>query len=220
MKALLIFGSTSLAKQAYYYAVNNMGMNVLGFVLDADHKSEDAFLSLPIFSWQEACDRYSADEVNFFVAIGYKKMRERERVYSKVKNAGYALINILAPSCYLANDVSIGDNNIIMPGAIVEPGTSIGNNNVIWSNSTICHDSSIGSHNFIAANTTIGGEVKIGNNNFLGFSSTILQQLVIGDDTLIAAQALLTKNTQNLYLYKGCPAKKIASIDATIGITI
>jgi len=220
MKNLLIFGATSLARQAHYYAVNDMGFNVLGFVVDSAYKSGDVLLSLPVLTWEQACETYTIDEACFFVAIGYKNMRLRAASYTKIKATGYQLINIISRTSFVANNVFKGDNNMIMPNVVIEPSVVMGSNNTIWSNATICHDCTIGSHNFIAANTTIGGEVCIGEQNFFGFSSAVLQQTLIGNSTLIGAQSLITKNTTDFSEYHGTPAKKIASIDANIGVVV
>ena len=192
----------------------------MGFVVDEAYKSEDKFLSLPVLTWDQACRNYSTDEAFFFVAIGYKNMRLRAESYASIKAKGYECINIISSASFVANDLVSGDNNIIMPGVVVEPGVVMGANNVIWSNATICHDCTMGSHNFIASNVTIGGEVNIGNQNFFGFSTTVLQQIVIGSETLIGAQTLVTQDTTNLSEYRGSPAKKIAAIDAKIGVLV
>ena len=220
MKGLLIFGATSLARLAHYYAINDLGFNVLGFVVDEAYKSQDTFLSLPVLTWEQVCENYPPEEVIFFVAIGYKNMRLRVESYTRIKAKGYECVNIISNACYVAKDLISGDNNIIMPGVVLEPGFVMGSNNVIWSNVTICHDCIMGSHNFIASNVTIGGEVNIGDQNFFGFSTTILQQIIIGDETLIGAQTLITKNTNSLCEYRGSPAKKFASIDVDKGVMV
>ena len=55
MKRVLIFGATSLARLAHHYAINDLQLNVLGFVVDDDFKAADSLLSLPVLTWTEAC---------------------------------------------------------------------------------------------------------------------------------------------------------------------
>lgn len=220
MKDLLIFGTTSLARLAQYYAIHDQGMSVLGFVVDESYKTSDSFLSVPVFTWKQIVKEYSAAEVDFFVAIGYKNMRLRAAKYKEINDAGYNCVNIISKSCFIADNVMLGNNNFIMPGSVLEPSVQLGSNNIIWSNVTICHDTQIGHHNFIASNVTVGGEVKVGDQNFIGFSATVLQQLVISNETLIGAQSLITKNTATLSEYRGSPAKKVAAIDENIGIKV
>jgi len=220
MRGLLIFGATSLAKLAHYYATTDLALPVRGFVVDEQYKNGDEFMSLPLISWQRMVDEYATTDVDLFVAVGYKNMRQRANAYGRAKQAGYKLINIVAKSAYIANDVTMGENNIVMPGVVIEPGVTMAENNVVWSNASICHDCNIGSHNFIAANTTLGGYVSLGDQNFLGFSTVVIQERRIGNETLIGAQSLVNRDTDDLSRYCGVPARKITSIDPRVGITL
>jgi sugar O-acyltransferase (sialic acid O-acetyltransferase NeuD family) len=220
MKDLLIFGASSLARLAHYYATRDMGLNVLGFVVDEQYKVTDTFLSLPIFSSSEIDKKFNYDEIVMYVAVGYKSMRQRTNAYQNSKAKGFELVNIIASSSFVADDVVMGDNNFIMPGVVVEPGVKIASNNVVWSNATICHDTTIGNHNFFATNVTIGGEVTIGNQNFLGFSSVVLQQRSIGNEVLIGAQSLLLNDAESLSRYQGTPAERAGGIDSSLGICV
>lgn len=219
MKKLLIFGATELASLAYYYA-SEAGREIAGFVLDESYMPDIQTMPAPLYVWTEAVNRFSPDEMAFFVAIGYKKIALREAIYNRVKRHGYELVNIVSDASWLATDATMADNNFIMPGAVVEPGAVLGANNVIWSNATVCHDTHIGSHNFIAANVTLGGGVSIGDRNFLGFSSVVLQGRRIRDDSLIAAASLVTSNLDGLTSYRGSPAKKFGVIDSQTGVMV
>jgi sugar O-acyltransferase (sialic acid O-acetyltransferase NeuD family) len=205
---------------AHYYAVNDLDMNVLGFVVDDVYKIEEEFLGLPIYTWSAVLNRFSPQEVNLFVAIGYKSMRMRAALHKRVKEKGYSLVNIVSSSAIIEKNVVMEDNNIVLPGVVIEPGVKIGANNIIWSNATICHDSSIASHNFIAANSTIGGAVSVGDQNFLGFSSVVLQYRRVGSETLIGAQTLVNRDTEDLSVYWGVPARRTSSIDPDVGLVI
>lgn len=220
MDSLIIFGASTLARLAHYYAIREMGLKVRGFVVNDKYKNEDQFLSLPVYSWSEFESAFEINSVVLHIAIGYRTMRARVAAYELVKGAGYHLINIVSRASYVAEDVSLGDNNLIMPGAVLETGVSLGANNVVWSNVTVCHDSVVGSHNFLAANTTLGGGVSIGNGNFLGFSSVVLEGRRIGNETLIGAQALVRCDTKDLYQYYGTPATATIAIDRDMGITL
>ncbi len=220
MKDLIIFGSSSLARLAHYYATRDMGLNVLGFVVDEQYKVSNIFLSLPVFNWSELGQKFNHDKIAMYVAIGYKNMRLRSIAYEHAKLKGIELVNIVSCSSFVADDVVMGDNNIVMPGAVIEPGVQVDSNNVVWSNTTICHDSVIGNHNFIASNVTIGGEVIIGNSNFLGFSSVVLQGRKIGNDVLLGAQSLALTNLDTLSRYHGSPATKVGSIEKKVGIQV
>lgn len=216
----MIFGASSLARLAHYYATRDMGFNVLGFVVDEQYKVTDTFLALPVFTSLDLDKKFNNDEIVMYVAVGYRRMRLRSSAYENVKSKGFELVNIIAHTSFVADDVVMGDNNFVMPSAVIEPGVKIDSNNVVWSNATICHDTTMGSHNFFASNVTVGGEVSIGSQNFLGFSSVILQQRVIGNEVLIGAQSLLLNDAENLSHYQGSPAKRIRSVDVEMGVCV
>ena len=217
---MVIFGTSTLAKLANYYATQELGYKVVAFVVDEGYRTQPNFLNLPVLAWPEFLTAYSVADISLHVAVGYKSMRARAAIYDRVKVRGYELINIVSTASYVANDVMLGDNNFVMPGVVIEAGVAINSNNVVWSNTTICHDTSVGSHNFIAANNAIGGGVKIGNGSFLGFSSVVLQNLVIGSGVLVGAQSLVTRKVENLSKVQGSPARIVGKIDAICGVEV
>ena len=220
MKDLVIYGTSTLAKLANYYATQELGYKVVAFVVDEDYRTQPKFLNLPVLTWPEFLATYSVIDVCIHVAVGYKSIRARAAIYDRVKARGYELINIVSTASYLANDVKLGDNNFVMPGVVVETGVTFNSNNIIWSNATICHDTGIGSHNFIAANTAIGGCVKIGDSSFLGFSSVVLQNLEIGTGVLVGAHSLVTLKVEDLSKVQGSPARIVGRIEAARGVEV
>lgn len=220
MAHVLIFGATDLAKLAHHYLTQELGVPVTAFVVDAEYKTQNEFLGLPVIDWERAKTDFPPAHTQMFVAVGYKRMRLREKAYAQAKAAGYALINIISPAAHIAKGVTLADNNFIMPGAVIEPFVTVGHNNVIWSNVTVCHEGAIGNHNFIAADTTLGGHVKLGNQNFIGFAATVLQNVTIGDETVIGAKALVRENTKNQQRYWGNPATAQGAVDANTGIEV
>lgn len=219
-RSLVIFGTGSLARLAHYYATREMGLQVVGFAVDAERKNVDEFCGLPVFSWDACVTQHSPELTSMFVAVGYREMCQRQTLFERAKSAGYALQNIVSTSAFMAETVLMGENNFIMPGAVVEPEVRLGNNNTVWSNVTLCHDSSIGHHNFFASNVTIGGEVTVGDRCFFGFTSTVVHQRRVGNDVLLAAQSLLLGDGQSSGWYQGVPAKRMKSISNQVGVCV
>ncbi|MBK8990203.1 MAG: hypothetical protein IPM40_00245 [Gammaproteobacteria bacterium] len=202
----------------YYAAL--AGECVAGLVVDEGLARESPVKGLPVYGWAEAVRQYTSTEAAFFVSVGYASMNARQKVYERVRGAGYAMVNIVCASSWVAPDVLMGDNNIVMPGVVLEPGVRLAANNVIWSNATICHDTTIGSHNFISAGATLGGRVAVGDRNFLGFGAIVLQGLTVRSDSIVAAGSLVTRDLQGLCEYRGSPAKKTGCIDPADGVMV
>ncbi|WP_434715344.1 acetyltransferase [Paraburkholderia sp. A3RO-2L] len=222
MAGLVIFGAGPFAQLVCRYATNDLGMRVRAFAVDERYLPAgiSTLDGIQLLGWQTVRERYAPADVMLFVAVGYRSMQARESVYRAIKQCGYRLANLLHPAAWIAGDATIGDNVIAMPGAVIEPGVTLGSNNVVWSNATVCHDSEIGDHNFIAANATLGGNVTVGARNFIGFSAVVTQSRCIGDDTLIGAQSLINRDTQNLCVYVGVPARRLRTLDPAIGVTV
>lgn len=217
---LVIFGAGSLARLAHYYATREMELQVPGFVVDVSRKDVDTFCDLPVLTWDQCIECHPPGAVTLYVAVGYREMRQRQLMFERAQQAGYALQNIVSTSAFVAETAVIGVNNFIMPGSVIEPGVCLGNNNVVWSSTTICHDTVIGDHNFFAGNVTIGGEVTIGHRCFFGFSSTVVHQRHVGDDVLLATQSLLLEDVESLGLYQGMPARRVAEIPSSTGVRV
>jgi sugar O-acyltransferase (sialic acid O-acetyltransferase NeuD family) len=218
---LLIFGTGSLARMAHFYATEEMKLNVLGFVVDEERYNLTECCGLPVLRWdQEFLAKHEKSKVSIFVALGYREMIQRQKLFDRIKKADFYLINIISKSAFVANSAEMGVNNIFMPGTVIEPGVAIGNNNVFWSNTTICHDSIIGNHNFFASNVTVGGEVKIGDRCFFGFTSTVAHQRNVCNDVLLAAQSLLLNDGKSLGLYRGVPARRAVEISNLSGVQV
>lgn len=217
---LVIIGAGTLARLAHYYATRELGRQVSCFVVDASRKEVDTCCDLPVLTWEQCIESHPPNTVTLYVAVGYREMRQRQLMFERAQQAGYALQNIVSTSAFVADTAVIGVNNFIMPGTVIEPGVCLGNNNVVWSNTTICHDTAIGDHNFFASNVTIGGEVTIGHRCFFGFSSTVVHQRQVGDDVLLAAQSLLLGDVESLGWYQGVPARRVAEIPSSTGVRV
>ena len=217
---IVIFGTSDFARVARKIADDSGDFKTRAFVVDSDYLCHPELDNLPVVDSNAARLQFPSNSFPMFVAVGYKSMANRQRLFRRWQSEGYRLVNIFANGAIVTGDVTFGMNNIVFPGAVIEPGVELGDNNVVWSNSTICHGTLIGSHNFVAANTTTGGNVRIGDCCFIGFSSTVLQGLKVGNQVLIAAQTLVARDAEDNGEYRGIPAKRWRNIQPSEGISI
>ena len=115
----------------------------------------------------------------------------------------------------------IGDNTVfVAPNRIVVDAgrrkyINIGEDCVITEGVKIlCHDYSWSvltkSHNEILPDP--GKKVTIGNNVFIGVNTTIIGA-TIGDNTIIGANSFVSHSLKGGYVYGGCPARIICSLE-------
>jgi sugar O-acyltransferase (sialic acid O-acetyltransferase NeuD family) len=205
---MIIIGLSNNAKLAAFYFTKDTNYEVVGFAVDKQYKTAEHFYNLPVFELESLTKLFPPSECDAFVAVGYNEMNTiRENLYSKVKGLGYFLPNYISPKCSFLTEETIGDNNLILEDNTIQPFVKIGSNNVLWSGNHIGHDVVIGDHNFITSHVVVSGFTKIENNCFIGVNATLRDGITIASKTLIAAGAIILKDTNEADVY--LPAKTI-----------
>ncbi len=134
----------------------------------------------------------------------------------------------IADGAIIREEVTIGDNTIIGCNSVIENKTVIGKNCKIETKAYICAYSTIEDYCFI------GPGVVFTNDNYVGRDKerfkhykgphlkrgariaagvVILPGVIIGEDSLIGAGSVVTRDTEQGWIYYGCPAKKIKLVD-------
>lgn len=216
---IIIYGNGDFAELMDYYFTSDSDYNVLGFCVEREYMQGKTFSGKPLVAFEEVEKHYPAEKIKMFVAIGYKSMRLRADLYKKTVAKGYMHVNYISSKCSIDKSCIVGKNNAVLQGVVLEPFSIVGNNNIINTRSTICHHAKVGNDCFIAAHSLIGGYTIIKDNCFLGFSSTVLQKLVIERETLIAAGAVVNKNSYMYQFLAGSPAL-VKTLHAKNGIVI
>jgi len=220
MQKIIIFGTSSFAKQMLHCFNLTPEYKVVGFALDDKYITTDCFCGLPIYSTSELLKIVYTKKIKCFLALGYKSMRARAKKYEQLKREGVCFVSYISPyaACQIET-VNIGDNSIILANTTIEPFTEIGNNVFIWSGVTICHDVIVSDHNFIAAGSVVGGQSFLAENCFLGFHCTIGNNITLAKESLIAANSFVQDDTEAHGFYAGSPAVK-KSVHKAFGIQI
>lgn len=108
----------------------------------------------------------------------------------------------------LEDDVEIGANCAIdratLGSTILRKGVKL--DNLVH----IAHNVEVGSNTYIAANCVIAGSTKIGSNCMLSGQVGVVGHLIVADNTILAAQAGVSKNITKPGAYLGSPAFEIS----------
>lgn len=205
---VIIFGTSDFAKQVAFYISQSKEYDLAYFCLNKRYYTNCEFMGKKVLVFEEDLDNISKEDYRFIIAIGYKQMRVRRKIFEMIKSKGFNLMNYIHSKATVMGDIK-GEGNIILANVIIEPYAEVYDNNVIWSNSLICHDSILGSHNFIAASSVIGGFSKVLYNNFIGFNSVVKENIVVSKEVLIGANSLVLKSPDDYSTYYGVPAVKV-----------
>jgi sugar O-acyltransferase (sialic acid O-acetyltransferase NeuD family) len=202
MAKLVIFGAGDIARLAHFYFTTDSPHDVAGFVADRAYRSGDTFLDLPLTDAEDVTARYPPDQYAMFVALSYAKMNGvRAEKYAAMKTAGYRLVSYISSRCTYLTQASPGENCFILEDNTVQPFVTIGNNVTLWSGNHIGHDAVIEDHCFITSHVVISGHVRVGTRSFVGVNATLRNSISIGAQSLIAAGAIIMKDTAPKSVY-------------------
>lgn len=203
MAKIVIFGTSDIAQIAnYYFNLDTDHHKVAAFTVDQAYLKEATFEGKSVVPFEEVEKIYPPSEYQMFVALSYAKMNKiREAKYNQAKAKGYTLVSYISSKCsYLSQDLC-GDNCFIFEDNTIQPFVKIGNNVTLWSGNHIGHHSIIHDHNFISSHVVISGHCEIRSNCFLGVNSTLHNNVILAKETLVAAGAIIKKNTVEKGVY-------------------
>ena len=201
-KKLIIIGNTSNARLAKYFFDTDSDKEVVAFSVNEKYIAEKTFEGIPVETFEDLEKKYPVNEYEAFVAVGYTNMNKiREKMYNECKAKGYVMANYISSRCSYLSQFPTGDNCFILEDNTIQPYVKIGNNVVLWSGNHIGHDVEIDDHNFITSHAVVSGFVKIRNNCFVGVNATIRDGVTIAPETLIAAGAIIMKDTVEKGVY-------------------
>lgn len=132
---------------------------------------------------------------NAFVTVGYMGMGNiRQKLYTRIKEIGFQIPNIVDNTAIVAKNVLLGEGNFIGKRVIVNAGAQIGNMCILNSASVIEHDCRVGDFSHIAVGSVLCGGVRVGKSTLIGANSVIIQEVLIGNEVVIGAGSTIIKN--------------------------
>lgn len=203
---MVLYGTGVLARYVTKVIEKYDLFNIVSYTADAEYISGHMFLGKPLIPFHEVDNLYPPEEFSMLVLIGYKNMRDRERMFLKARNMGYFLPNCIAGGVNFFDDLQIGENNIIFSGTYIGADARLGSNNIIRPNVYVGHDVTVGDHCYISPGCNIGGGCTLEDMCFLGLGSNITNGLRVSRENLIGAGSLVLKNTEPFGKYVGSPA--------------
>jgi len=197
MKEVIIFGTGDIAQIANYYFEIDSEYKVVAFTVNKEYIKDPVFENKPVIAFEIIQDEFPPDKFDMFVALSYSKMNKiREEKYHQSKEKGYKLISYISSKCSYMSQFDCGDNCFIFEDNTIQPFVKIGNNVTLWSGNHIGHHSIIHDHNFISSHVVISGHCEIDSNCFIGVNATLHNNVKLAKETLIAAGAIVNKNTK------------------------
>ncbi len=197
MSKLVLFGLGDIAQLAHYYFTHDSEHEVVAFTVDEAFCDRTEFEGLPVVPFEQLTKLYPPSEVQLFIAMSYAGMnRIRRDKYLAAKEKGYTLASYVSSRCSYMSQFPPGDNAFILEDNTIQPFVRIGDNVTLWSGNHIGHHSTVHSHNFISSHVVVSGHCSIGSYSFLGVNATLHHWVNIAEGTLVAAGALISRDTK------------------------
>lgn len=158
--------------------------------------------------FEEFIKKYRIEEAEVIIAIG--EPLYREKLFKKVKKAGYSLPNLIHPTATIHREKLSGAGNIIQDYAHISPSsTYIGDNNVFMTFSRVAHDSHVGNHCVFSAGAMVSGNDIIEDRCYIGTGAKLREKICVGHDAVIGMGAIVTKSVDAYSVVVGNPAREI-----------
>lgn len=180
---LLVYGSGDLGRVARDLLAR-CGHEFAGFVNDFER--EEGVLG----GFEEVRQRHRPGEFGVVLAVGYKDLAARWRVYQRVKAAGYSLPALVHPAAYVHSLPAIGEGSMVMARAIVDVDARIAEACVLWPGANVSHDTAVGRNCFLSPNCALCGFVSLGDHCFVGAGAVVVDHRQVPAGTRIKAGAV------------------------------
>lgn len=212
MRDVVIFGMGQVAEVIHYYLADEGGRNVVAWTVDAEYRTSDEHLGLPVVAFEEVEKHYPPETHEMFVAVSFKgvnKLREAKVAAAEAK--GYTLTSHVSPHATVWPKFVANPNTIIMENNVIQPYVTVGRNVIMWSGNHIGHHTRIGDNCFIASHAVVSGNCEIGAGTFIGVNATLRDNITIGARNVIGAGAVLLKSSTDNAVFIG-PATEPAKV--------
>ena len=213
MKKVIIFGTGGFAKIIYLYLQKDPSFNIIAFTANEQTIKEKTLYDLPIIPFETIEEKYSPNEHEMFIALGYTDMnRKRAKFFKEAKDKGFKLISYVHPSTIVNDEFQMGENCFIFENNVIQPFVKLEDNIIIWTGNVISHHTTIMSHCFIVSHVAIAGNTVIEPYCFIGINATIRNSIRIAKDCIIGAGTVILKNTNEKEVYT---SKSTVKLDIT-----
>lgn len=212
LEKIIIFGIGQLAQLLHEYILDDTKFEVVAFT--ADNPTVNTLHDLPVIDFNDIHVQYNSSEYKMLIVIGYsERNQKRRKVFDRVKQKGYSMVNYIHPTSIVPKSTKMGENCIILENNVFQPHVSIGDDLGMLSSNLVSHHVKIEDHCFLTEHVCVGGRVVIGSGSTLGMNSTIKQRVQIAKKTFVGANVFIKSNTIENYVYEAPDPKVISSVD-------
>lgn len=129
------------------------------------------------------------------ITVGQIRSPEiRERLFCRVKEAGFELPVIVSTTASVSKSARIGAGTVVMNFAHIGPDACVGDNVIVNTGAVIEHDTDVGNHCHISTGALVNGAVTIADGVFVGSGSVCKEGISLGNRCTIGMGVAVRKN--------------------------
>lgn len=178
---LLVYGSSEFGA-VLRDVLADCGHEFAGYIDDV-HPANPGVLG----SFEQVRTSHPPSSAGLVLAIGYKHLEARRRIFEAARAAGYRFPALVHPAAHVHASAQVGEGAVVMARAIVDRQASVGEACVLWPGVNVSHDSRIGANTFASPSAVVCGFVTVGRDCFLGAGSVIADHRAVPDGSFVKA---------------------------------
>jgi acetyltransferase-like isoleucine patch superfamily enzyme len=160
---LVIFGDRLMASVVWHCVTRDAQRQVVGFSVEASHRSRDWHEGLPVVAFEELEAIFPPDRHELLIPSAAANVNgARRRLCEAARHKGYRLASYVSSQASVWPDTPLGEHCLVFERAVLQSFASLGHDVIVRSGANIGHHSVVADHCFIATGVVTGGNVTIG----------------------------------------------------------
>jgi UDP-perosamine 4-acetyltransferase len=208
---ILGLGAGSHAK-SLLEAIRSLGtFEAVALVDDDRERLERELLGIAVDSNPDALDRLQRKGVRHaFVGVGGTSgAAARQRVFERLRDAGFELPPILHANAVVSPLARVGDGAQILACAVVNVHADVGQGAIVNTGAIVEHDCRVGDHAHVAPGARLAGLVTVGEGAHVGIGAVVIEGVRIGGGAFVAAGAVVVRDVEEGVRVAGVPAREM-----------
>jgi len=164
-------------------------------------------IGLPVVGDLSAVPEFTADRVEFVVAIGNNDTRLE--LHEKLVGAGGKMVSVVHPTASVSRSADVQPGTVIMAQADINARATIGVACVVNTGATIDHDCQIDAGVHLSPGAHLAGGVTVGEKAWIGIGANVTNNVSIGSAAIVGAAASVLTDVAANRTVVGIPAREM-----------